>query len=74
MKKYYRRTSDIILSDEKGKNGIRFELKKVFEFLPDEINIVKVKGEDNTFYVEAPITKEQAKEVFSIDLEERETK
>lgn len=44
------------LKDREGRGGIRIPLKQAFGFIPDEIIIQKIQGQNNRFVVSAVLT------------------
>lgn len=54
-----RSTKPIKLKDRPGRRSIKFNLKDLFGFIPEELIWEKVQGKNNTFVVSALLTKKQ---------------
>lgn len=56
-----RMASPVVLKDKQGRGGVRYDLKRVFGFLPEVVIIQKVKDKNNTFTLSAVLTDDEIK-------------
>jgi len=52
-----RNSAQIKLKDKAGRSFVQFNIKKLFTFVPEEMRITKVGGENNKIVISAILTK-----------------